>query len=408
VRHFVWRELHPVVKMILLGSVLINISSGMIVPYFAIYIGKYTGLSLAEIGLVIGLSSLAGMAGGFIGGTLSDLLGRKKVMLVSLFLSAFIMLGLTFQVFTILLVFLTIIKGFTLSFYDPCAKALIGDLTDSKKRLRVFSLKYFCGNLGFAIGPILGTLLGLQTISRVPFYIGFTLFLVYGLFLSIMLSKYHVQTISEPVGKITFRTSFRAVWRDKVLLLFLIGGLLAMTVHGQFSVTLSQYFYQDFNSGLKFLGILWSVHSLTIITLSIPISRIMEKRTPLQSVITGSLFFTVGLLGFAFSFNLVTFLFSMIVFTIGEIFLIPAEYAVIDEITPNHIRGTYYGVVSFTTMGSFFGPWLSGILLTRSNSVVMFIGFIVIMLACMLFYFWGARLRGSNEKDSNSKLRVPS
>ncbi|WML49791.1 MFS transporter [Neobacillus sp. PS3-34] len=188
------------------------------------------------------------------------------------------------------------------------------------------------------------------------------------------------------------KESIKALAKDKVLFLFLLGGILATTVHGQFSVTLSQYFYEDFKQGLKFLGILWSSHSLVIIFLSIPISRYMEKKSPLHSISIGTLMFATGIVGFWLSFNFLTLLFSMIVFTIGETFLIPAEYAIIDEITPDNIRGSYYGAVSFTTLGSFIGPGLSGLLLTVFNSHIMFLFLLIVSLFSILFYLWGIHL----------------
>ncbi|WML49789.1 hypothetical protein RCG23_07600 [Neobacillus sp. PS3-34] len=65
-----WNGFHPVVKMMLIGSFLTNVGNGMIVPYFAIYLGKYTNLTIAQIGFIIGASSLAAMFGGFLGGQL--------------------------------------------------------------------------------------------------------------------------------------------------------------------------------------------------------------------------------------------------------------------------------------------------------------------------------------------------
>ncbi|MGG1662496.1 MFS transporter [Brevibacillus sp. NRS-1366] len=400
-----WKEYHPVVKIMIIGAFLTHLVDGMIVPYFAIYLGKYTNLSIAEIGFIIGASSITAMFGGFLGGTLSDLIGRK-VMISSLFLSAFILLGFAFQSFGILLIILTVVKGFTLSLFDPCSKALIGDLTESDKRMKVFSVTYFCRNLGFAIGPIIGIILGLQVTSAAPFYIAFGIFLSYSLILNILLKKYNIQRISGQQENSSIRSSIKAVSKDKVLLLFLIGGLLFTTVYGQFSVTLSQYFYQDFKSGIEFLGILWSAHSLTIIVLSIPFSKFMEKRTPLQSVVIGTLLSSAGIIGFAFSLNLFTFILSMVVFTMGEIFLIPAQYAIIDEITPNHIRGTYYGAVSLTSLGSFFGPWLSGFLLSEFNSYIMFLFLTVISLSSVVFYYWGNRLNVTEKTIKETKISM--
>ncbi|WP_232698698.1 MDR family MFS transporter [Brevibacillus daliensis] len=394
-----WKELHPVVKIVLIGSLLMNIGNGMIVPYFAIYLGEHTNLSITQIGFLIGTSSLAAMFGGFLGGSLSDLIGRKKVMIASLFLSACILIGFTFHFFPILLMLVTIFKGFSMSLFEPCAKALLADFTESHKRLSVFSMKYFCGNVGFAIGPIIGTIWGLQATSVVPFYISFAIFLLFGMFLHLFFWKYKITTISEQKEKVTFRASIKAVLSDKVLFLFLIGGLLATTVHGQFSVTLSQYFNLDVKSALSYLGVLWSAHSAVIILLSVPVVRMMERRTPLQSIIIGKSLFIVGIIGFGFSMNFPTFLLSMIIFTIGEIFLIPAEYAIIDEITPEHIRGTYYGAVSFTSLGSFIGPGLSGLFLTMFNGMIMFLFLAIIALMSIAFYVWGIRVKG--ERSTN-------
>lgn len=398
-----WKQFHPVVKLMIIGAFLTHLVDGMIVPYFAIYLGQYTNLSIAEIGFIIGASSITAMFGGFLGGTLSDLIGRRKVMISALLISAFILLGFTFQIH-ILLIILTIIKGFALSFFDPCSKALIGDLTQSNRRMKVFSFTYFCRNLGFASGPIIGVILGLSVTSAVPFYIAFAIFLFYGLVLNSLLKKYTIQRIIVETEKPSIRLSIKAVGRDKILLLFIIGGILATTVNGQFSVTLSQYFNHDLKSGIKFLGILWTAHSLTIIVLSIPLSSFMEKRAPFKSVVIGTLLFVSGLIGFAFSFNLVTFIVSMVVFTMGEIFLIPAQYAIIDKITPDNIRGTYYGAVSLTSLGSFFGPWISGFLLSKFNSYIMFLFLMIISLFSIVFYYLGNRLNVPENNSGRQKL----
>ncbi|MED1662808.1 MDR family MFS transporter [Brevibacillus laterosporus] len=395
-----WKEFHPVVKLMLIGSVLMNIGNGMIIPYFAIYLGEHTNLSITQIGFLIGSSSLAAMFGGFLGGTLSDLIGRKKVMMASLILSAIMLIGLTFHPFPSILMLVTIGRGFTMSFFEPCSKALIADLTKSGKRLRAFSMKYFCGNLGLAIGPLLGTFLGLQATSTLPFYISCAVFLLYSLVLHLLFAKYKVTSISAQQEKVTFRASMKAMGRDKILFLFLLGGLVATTVHGQFSVTLSQYFYSDLKSAITFLGILWSAHAVVIILLSVPIIRLMEKRSTLQSIVIGTSLFCVGIVGFAFSHGFTSFLISMIVFTIGEIFLIPAEYAIIDEITPDHIRGTYFGAVSFTALGSFIGPGLSGMILSQFNGLTMFLFLALLSLVSIIFYFWGIRLKEQSRSAS--------
>ncbi|MED4081149.1 MFS transporter [Halalkalibacterium halodurans] len=386
-------EFHPIVYSMIFGSVCMNIGFGMVVPYFAIYLGTYTGLDPVSIGLIVGTTSIGSLVGGFLGGTLSDQFGRKKIMLVSLVVASAIYAGFMLQDYALLLVCLTLVMGFCTSFFEPCAKALMADFTESKKRMKAFSLRYIGANIGFAIGPLIGIVAGVTASSRLPFIVVSTILLAYALFLQWLFRAFGVQEIS--IGEkehVNLAGAFKAIQSDRVLLLFLFGGLLATVVHGQFSVILSQYFELEFQSGLAYLMLLWSVHSGVIVICGIPLVKVMERLSPLRAIVIGSLFFAVGVIGFAFSFNFMTFCLAMIVFTIGEMFLIPAEYSIVDEITPNHMRGTYYGSLNFTSLGSFIGPWLSGILLVHFGGKFMFIG-LALICALSLFFFIAGHLK---------------
>lgn len=391
-----FKEFHPIVYTIILGSVFMNIGFGMVIPFFAIYLSTYTGFNPVFIGFIVGATAVGSMLGGFLGGTLSDQYGRKYIMLLSLVSASIVYAGFMLHSYPMLLVILTLIMGFCTSFFDPCAKALMADFTESKKRLRAFSLRYIGVNIGFAIGPLLGVVLGITTSSRLPFLLASIILLVYAFVLYRLFIIFHIQEISIPEKeRVNMLGSLRAVRKDRILLFFLFGGLLATTVHGQFSVILSQYFELEWKSGLAYLMLLWSVHSLVIVMLGLPIVKIMERLTSFRAILCGSTFFALGILGFAFSYDFLTFCLAMIIFTIGEILLIPAEYSIIDEITPEQIRGTYYGTINFTAIGSFIGPWISGILLVNYGGLIMFVVLAFICIVSILFFYLGHRRRNT-------------
>ncbi|MFT9847750.1 MDR family MFS transporter [Aneurinibacillus sp. REN35] len=394
-------DFHPIVRILFLGSFLTYIGLSMVVPYFAIYLAHYTGLSGPAIGFIIGGSALIGMFGGLAGGVLSDRFGRKNIMLGALLGSAIIFIGLAVSVHPIMLVLFTLLKGMATAFFDPCAKALIADLTEPKKRVRAFSYRYLFTNLGFAVGPIIGMIAGVKAESTLPFFVASVIFLMYFVLLWVYVRKYKIADISSSgIHRPVLKESLGVIQKDKALLLFICGGIMAMSVHGQFSVVLPQYFAAEFTSGLDFIQLLWTVHSLVIIIGSMPVARAVEKRSAFFSIVIGSVLFAIGCVCFSLSFNVWTFIFSMIIFTLGEIFIAPAEYAIIDEITPESVRGTYYGAFSFTTMGSFLGPGFAGMLLVEFGGSVMFS---VLTLAALIsiFFYW----RGSVHK-MNGMLTV--
>jgi MFS family permease len=53
----------------------------------------------------------------------------------------------------------------------------------------------------------------------------------------------------------------------------------------------------------------------------------------------------------------------MIVFSIGEVMIIPAEFLLVDSIAPEAQRGAYHGAMGFAALGSAIGPALGGGLL---------------------------------------------
>ncbi|TES53236.1 MFS transporter [Halalkalibacterium halodurans] len=115
-------EFHPIVYSMIFGSVCMNIGFGMVVPYFAIYLGTYTGLDPVSIGLIVGTTSIGSLVGGFLGGTLSDQFRRKKIMLVSLVVASAIYAGFMLQDYALLLVCLTLVMGFCTFFLNLAQK----------------------------------------------------------------------------------------------------------------------------------------------------------------------------------------------------------------------------------------------------------------------------------------------
>ena len=65
-----------------------SIGSTLLFPFFALYITQKFGVGMTQAGILIGMSSLAGIIGSTIGGALTDRFGRRRLILFGLIFSA--------------------------------------------------------------------------------------------------------------------------------------------------------------------------------------------------------------------------------------------------------------------------------------------------------------------------------
>ncbi|MBA4493793.1 MDR family MFS transporter [Paenactinomyces guangxiensis] len=383
------REFHPIVSVLLFGNVFINLFKSMSYPYFAIYLAGRTELDIKVIGLVIGIGAFTGIIGSFWGGYVSDVIGRRKMMLLSLLISGVVYMGYTWIKSEYLIVIFIIIGGFFISLFEPVSKALISDMTPPDKRLRAFSYRYTGTNIGYAVGPLLGSFMGI-TGNAMPFLLMAIAYFIYLLILQVLLKIFGIQKIEEEsIEQIHLKQVWKAIRSDFALQYFIAGGILSTIVYGLWSVPLSIYLTNQVEQGEKLFSILLSVNAATVIFLQPLLARKMEKISPFLLIMAGSALFALGEIGFGMTAMWWVFIFSMLIFSIGEILVIPSEYMLIDQITPNGMRGSYYGAQSFIGLGLVIGPWLSNLILDLFGAKTMFLIMAFIAISSILFYWRG-------------------
>ena len=402
-----WKSYHPIVKTLMIGTMLTTFTSSMSMPFLAIFLMSTTNLSAAQIGLILGAGPLTATFSGFIGGMLSDFFGRKKLMFLSIFTLCFVFLGFIWAKDPWFLMLLSIFRGIFSSFFVTVSKTLMGDLTPEANRYQMFSYRYYAINIGFTIGPMLGAAIGLAGNSN-SFLATAFMYFIYGFVLICILSHLKIKDSFE--SEMDQAKSLSSMWsvlrKDKVLFLFMVGGIFLTTVHGQISVLLSQHLKQNVTNGISLFGVLMSINGFTVIIAQLPLTKWSEKLSLFNRMIVGSGLLSLGVCGFALSEGWTGFLVSMVIFTFGEIVVVPTEYAQIDLITPNNMRGTYYGVQNFSELGSFMGPWIGGILLASFGGKTMFLTLSVFALFSLVFYSAGWKVYrnkySSSIKDVNS------
>ncbi|MGF9967132.1 MDR family MFS transporter [Bacillus rhizoplanae] len=359
------QHIHPIGMTIIIGTLFARFATSMSIPFLAIYLTNAKGISAGVTGAIIGTSALVGVFASFIGGNLSDRYGRKKIMLASIIVWICVFIGFGFAEHVLAFFLLNALNGMCRSFFEPTSRALLSDLTKPEHRLMMFNLRYGAINVGVAIGPLVGLQVGTAE-STTPFFIAAIMYALYTIVLVLQFRKYHVgEEKTEETERVTFMDSLRIIRKDIVFLVALIGIIISTAGYSQFSSTLSQYFANShlFENGVKLFSYALTLNAITVVIVQYPLIQVCKKYTPLVSIMIGTLLVGVGLCGFGFVESIWAVFICTIIFTIGEVLMFSMTDVFIDQIAVANLKGTYFGAMGFSGIGSVIGPWFGGLLL---------------------------------------------
>ncbi|WP_433528347.1 MFS transporter [Micromonospora sp. CA-263727] len=145
---------------VLAGGFLVNVGSFSIYPYMAVLLRERMGVGMAQVGVVLGAATLVQFASAPATAAVAERLGLKRSLVAALVLyslggSAFF-LGTGSPLFTI--AGLLLISGGG-SLYSPAYRSYLVHGVGGEQRPRLVSAGNAAGNLGIAVGPVVGALL---------------------------------------------------------------------------------------------------------------------------------------------------------------------------------------------------------------------------------------------------------
>lgn len=372
------------------GSGVVTIAKGMSLTFLAIRLQKDFGLGPTGIGALIGAGPLLGAMISPFAGTLSDRIGRKGVLTAALCMAGLALAGLGLAQSIAAFALAHIVSAVAAAVYEPVSRALMSDAAPAHLRLRVFSWRYLAINAGWAVGPLIGVWIGAAYATL--FVIAGVMHAAFGLVLFFAVPE----AGNRPALETGATSSAAGGWhglvaalRDRRLVFFVIGGTLLLAVHGQWSVTLSQYLNAGFEDGVTLFALLVSTNAATVLIASTPARFVIERIGALPALSLGCLLFLLGEVGFAASSGMETLVASMVLFTIGEVLVVPSEYVLVDGISDAGNRGTYFGAHSLASFGNFLGPLVGGLALGAIGGAGMFLMFALLSAASALLFAIG-------------------
>lgn len=389
----------PLILALLTSSLVLTIGRGVTLPFITIYLTEHYHLLPKSVGIILGASLAIGILSSLYGGYLVDKFSHRRLITVSIssFGLSFLLLPILPNVTGVLLVLALLNASYAL--LSITLKACIASWLPVHKRVKAFSMNYTLVNVGWAAGASLGVWLAGYS-PMLPFVISGTL--AFGTVVSLAWGLRNIphtppQTEREqkPLPKPNLRQTLSILAHDRRLIYFTLGSTLGSVVFGQFTGYLSQYLIlvSDAAFAYKIIGVIMIANALIVIAFQYVISSRMRQKTLLKWLFLGTVFFIVGLLGFMTAGHSVLFwILAMVIFSFGELIVIPVEYMFIDFIAPENMKGSYYGMQNMSNLGGAFNPVMCGFLLSYAAPPVMFLALIAAAIGGLVFFWLGHRL----------------
>ena len=139
------------------GTFVLRLGS-FVFPFLALYLTK-NGLSVTEAGLAITGYGVGAMLAQFSGGLLTDRIGRRNAIAISMITSAALVLLLLEARSLPAVITIVVVYSFFAELHRPASGALIADLIPPEHRVAAYAFNRLLFNLSFAIGLAIGGLL---------------------------------------------------------------------------------------------------------------------------------------------------------------------------------------------------------------------------------------------------------
>jgi len=379
------------VRLLLATTFALTLARALTLPYLVVYLANNFQLSVSQIGLLIGGALIIASLLSLYGGHLVDTVRTHTLVVVStlVFTLAFVsaMASRSAALFFLCLVLINL----ALAVVDIAAKAGFCALLPVAERAEVFAIKYTLRNVGYAVGPLLGVAM-LELDDHLPFVASALIGLGTGLAYQ-RLGDRGLQAAAPAQLGAAFAQVALGLARDRRLVYFTLGGVLSAVVLGQFGAYLSQYLMVTTSpaEAARLVGYLVTTNAVTVIALQHLIGRRISRQHLMPWLLAGMGLFIAGLLGFSLADSVLAWCLAMLVFTLGEIIVIPAEYMFIDLIAPEHLRGVYYGAQNLSNLGTALGPVMVGIALGQWWPGAIFYLLVMSVILAAVFYWMGTR-----------------
>jgi MFS family permease len=353
--------------LIVVGLFISSTGASMIWPFMLIYVSELLNLSLSTAGILITINAVTGLFASFIAGAVSDKLGRKLVMIVSLSVNGIGYLVMSQAQSYLGFALIMVLMGASNPLYQVGSDAMLADIIIPEKRTNAYAIIRMVNNAGIAVGPALGGFVAARSYTYA--FLGAALgMLTYSLLLffrghETLKKAYNLEkdTWIKSLG------SYSQVFRDRPYIAFALLIGIGLVAPAMLWTLFAVYTKQNFGLPENLYGWLPTTNALMCVFLQLFVTQITRRFRSLPVIAVGMLIYAIGVGSVALMNSFWGFWASMVLMTFGELTLIPTVSKYIADLAPADKRGRYMSFYWFSwgiargaapLIGGFLNDWV--------------------------------------------------
>ena len=171
------------------------------------------------------------------------------------------------------------------------------------------------------------------------------------------------------------KTGYATVLRDRRFLYFLLAMLPVEMVFFQSLAAMPLFVVRDLHVSEAGFGMLLAINTVMIILTEVPLNTAMSTWSHRQTIALGALLVGAGFGGLALGGGAMGVAITVVIWTVGEMILLPASSAYVSDLAPPELAGAYMGLYTMGFSLAFaIGPWLGVQVLEKLGPASIWLG----------------------------------
>jgi MFS family permease len=387
-----WSQLSglPRPVWVLFGATLVNRAGTMVLPFMVLYLTHSLGLPPARAALALAAYELGAVLTAPVSGRLADRVGPRRVIVASLFGSAALLLVFPLAHTLRSILILTFIWSVLGEAVRPASLAWMGELVPPDRRRAGFALTRLAVNLGMSLGPAVAGFVVQVSFTAIFILDAVTSLIAAALLLIATRGPVAGATGAQPAlppapgppaapaeseggtvkpaspaapaagtGPAPVPGPERRAHRDLRFLFFLAAILPAQVVFFQHQVVMPLFLTRDLGLAEAAYGLMFTINTLLVILVEVPLNSATSRWSHRRALSLGALLVGAGFGGLSIVQGFAGVALMVVVWTFGEMVLLPGSAAFVADASPPARRGEYLGLYSMSFSLAFaISPWL--------------------------------------------------